>query len=113
MNAHFDDEGRLLERVTYQGVTFRGARFGLTPGCWVISAAAARKILKACDREPPCVGYDVSLQTEPGSSRPSFRYFMCHYGGGRFRISLADGYTHVYWSDDGRTAKKVGGRAQN
>ena len=96
------DEGRLVERVTYAGVTFRGARFGLTPGCWIVSRADAAKIVSACDRRLPRVGYDMSLRVGRligGSSGPDFSHFICHHGENRFRLAVADGYSHEAWSE--------------
>ena len=101
-------EGRLVEKVTYVGVTFRGARFGLTPGCWLISRADAVKIAKACDRNLPRVGYDISLRTGRligGTVGPDFSHFLCHHGANRFRLSVADGYSHEPWKEPCRKTK--------
>lgn len=91
-------EGRLVERVTYRGVTFRGLRFGVLPGSWIMNRTAALKIVKACECSLPRWGYDVALQSDE-KGRPDFRYFLTRHGTDRLRLTVRDGYTHEHWED--------------
>lgn len=71
-----------MDKVTYKGVTFKGQRFGITAGCWWLSAKAASKIAKLCGVELPKIGYDKSL-----SNNNRFAEFITNHAG-VYRISL-------------------------
>jgi hypothetical protein len=70
-----------IDKVTYKGVTFKGQRFGFTPGSWIITTQTANKIAKLCGVTLPKIGYDKALNGN------DFQEFITN-SAGLYRISL-------------------------
>lgn len=74
---------RQVDTVTLRpsGITFKGKRFGLSSGCWIVSRAVASLICTNYCTDLPSIGYDRMLD-DTGYN------YVTNIAGAQFRVSL-------------------------
>lgn len=72
------------------GYTFKGKRYGLTPGCWIVSKKVAREICKLYGFDLPKCGYERILDETQ-------RNYVSNISNAQYRVSLRyESYDHAF-----------------